>query len=89
MRLALADPGDASPVDRSPLGETIEEDVETESKSELETDDDHDDMSMLVVAPLTLSAGQTTHHLNEQRPGTVEVATHQLHAPRAPPTASV
>lgn len=81
--LALSASDESPSEDRSPLDQPFEEDVEKESRGEFEEDDD--DTTMLLVASLKLLTGRSTRHPNEERPGTVEAATHQLHAPRAPP----
>lgn len=80
--LALSVALDLSAADDSPFSQPCEEDTEKESKSEIEFDDD---TALMFVVPVALTTPGVIHQLNEDRPGTVASATHELHAPRAPP----
>ncbi len=80
--LVLSATLDQSAEDESPFGQPCEEDTKGESKSEIECDDD---TALMSVVSIVLTTSGTAQHLNEDRPGTVKSATHELHAPRAPP----
>lgn len=80
--VALAKSLDQSAGDDSPFGQPFEEDTEKETKCEVECDDD---AALMFVAPVVLATAGAVHQFNEDRPGPVASATHELHAPRAPP----
>jgi hypothetical protein len=75
---------DAEPVssDDAPANQPFEEDNEEESQAEIERDDE---TAFVFVVPIAIAAAGSLNHLNDDRLGTVEAATRELHAPRAPP----
>lgn len=83
---ALVAAGEQKPGKHSPVDQPFEEDTESETRNEVEFDDESTLMfDVPTVAPTLVSVDC----LSEDRCGPVEAATHELHGPRAPPAARV